>query len=57
MIYFTLKTLFLNCFFDFSVMQQKGRIRKIRLSPKPMTSQSVKQTIGIHILPNISISQ
>ena len=38
-------------------MQKKGFIRKIRLISKSMTSQPGKQTISIHILPNISRSK
>ena len=33
---------------------KKGLIRKVRLTSKFMTSQLGKQTIAIHILPNIS---
>ena len=35
-------------------MWENGLIRKIRLISKFMTSQSGKQTIAIHIIPNIS---
>ena len=35
----------------------KGLIRKLRLILKFMTSQTGKQTITIHILPNISRSK
>ena len=38
-------------------MYEKGSIRKIRLISKFMASQPGKQTIGIHILPNISRSK
>ena len=38
-------------------MYKSGLIRKIRLILKFMTSQPGKQTIGIHILPNISRSK
>ena len=42
---------------DYSVMQQNNLIRKIRLISNSMASQSGKQTIVIHILPNISRSR
>ena len=35
-------------------MYKNGLIRKVRLILKFMTSQPGQQTIGIHILPNIS---
>ena len=38
---------------DFLVFWQNGLIRKIRLTSKFMTSQPDKQTIVIHVLPNI----
>ena len=38
-------------------MWENGLIRKLRLSSKFMTSQLGKQTIAIHILPNISQSK
>ena len=38
-------------------MQKNGLIRKIRLISKFLTSQYGKQTIAIHILPNISRSK
>ena len=38
-------------------MQKKGLIRKIKLISKFMASQPVKQTIAIHLLPNISRSK
>ena len=38
-------------------MQKNSLIRKIRLISKFMTSQPGKQTIAIHILPNISRSR
>ena len=50
-IYFTRH---LNFCLDFLVMQKNGLIRKIRSISKFMTSQSGKQTIAIHMLPNIS---
>ena len=57
--YFTLKALvvlkifkFLSQLFDH--VEKNGLIRKIRLIFKFMTSQSGKQAITIHILPNIS---
>ena len=42
---------------DFLVIQKNGLIIKIRLISKFMTSKSGKQTIAIHILPNISRSK
>ena len=41
----------------FSSCGQNSLIRKIRLISKSMTSQPGCQTIGIHILPNISRSK
>ena len=38
-------------------MCKNGLIRKIRLISKFMTSQPGKQTIAVHILPNISKSK
>ena len=38
-------------------MQNNSLIRKKRLIPKFLTSDSGKQTIAIHILPNISRSK
>ena len=38
-------------------MYKNGLIRKVRLFSKFMTSQAGKQTIAIHILPNISRSK
>ena len=35
-------------------MQKNGLIRKIRLISKCMTPQPGKQTIAMHILPNIN---
>ena len=35
-------------------MQKNGLMRKIRMISKLITSQTGKQTIAIHILPNIS---
>ena len=37
--------------------RKNGLIRKIRLTSELMTSQPGLQTIGIHILPNISQSK
>ena len=55
--YFTSKTLsilkYLSFFLDFLVFYQNGLIRKIRLISKFMTSQPGKQTMVIHVLPNI----
>ena len=42
---------------DFLAIQKSCLIRKIKLVSKLMTSQPGKQTIAIHILPNISISK
>ena len=50
--YFTSKTLYLSFSLDFSVLQQNGLTRNIRLISKFMTSQPGKQTIVIHVLPN-----
>ena len=50
-------SMYLNFCHDFSVMQKNGLIRKIRLISKFMTSQTGKQTIGIHMLLNISRSK
>ena len=59
--YFTLKlysfSRYLNFCLDFLVMYKNGLIRKIRLISKFMTLQSGKQTIAMHILPNISRSK
>ena len=38
-------------------MYESGLIRKVRLIPKFMTSSTGKQTITMHILPNISRSK
>ena len=46
--YFALKVLF--------ILQKNDLIRKIKLILNFMMSQSGKQTIAIHILPNISQS-
>ena len=40
--------------FKIFVLKKNGLIRKIRLISKFMTSQPVKQTIAMHMLPNIS---
>ena len=48
---------YLDFCLDFSVMQQNNLIRKIRLISNSMASQPGKQTIVIHILPNISKSR
>ena len=45
---------YLNVCLDSFVMLKNGLIRKIRLILKFMTSQPGKQTISMHILPNIS---
>ena len=58
--HFTLKSLFvLKIFniFEFLVTYRDGLIRKISLISNFMTSQAEKQTITIHILPNISRSK
>ena len=39
---------------DFLIIYKNGLIRKIRLVLKLMTSQLGRQTVAIHILPNIS---
>ena len=55
--YFILDALFvLKIFKMFLVMWEFGLIKKLRLISKFMTSQPGKQTITIHILPNISRS-
>ena len=55
---FKLLSIWSNCqIADNLVMQKTGLIRKIRLISKFMTSQLVKQTIAMHILPNISRSK
>ena len=55
---FKLLSIWSNCqIADNLVMQKNGLIRKIRLISKFMTSQLVKQTIAMHILPNISRSK
>ena len=43
--------------FDFQVKQNNGLIRKIQLISKFMTSQSGKQAITIHILPNTTTNK
>ena len=48
---------YFNFYLEFLAMQQNGLIRKVRLIPNFMTSQTVQQTIGIHILTNISRSK
>ena len=48
---------YLNFCLDFLIKYKNGLIRKIRLISKLMTSQPGKQTITIHILPNISRSK
>ena len=48
---------YLNFCPDFLVMYKNGSIRKIRLISKFMMSEPGKQTIAIHILPNISRSK
>ena len=59
--YFTLKVLsffrFSIFFLTFLAMQENGLIRKIRLISKLMASQTGKQIIMRHILPNISRSK
>ena len=42
---------------EFLIMQQNNLMRKIKLISNFMTSQPGKQTIVIHILPNISRSK
>ena len=46
---------YLRFFLDFLIMYKDGLIRKVRLISKLMTSQPIKKTIAIHILPNISL--
>ena len=48
---------YLNFCLDFLVIYQNGLIKKIRLISKFLTSQLDKQTIVIHIFPNISKSK
>ena len=48
---------YLNFCLHFLVIYQNGLIKKIRLISKFLTSQLDKQTIVIHILPNISKSK
>ena len=59
--YFTLRAFlfskYLSFCLDFLVMKKNSLIRKIKLISKFMTSQSGKQTIAIHILPNTSRSK
>ena len=57
--YFILKALYILKIFvmTFWLCRKSGLIRKIRLTSKVMTSQHGLQTIGIHILPNISQSK
>ena len=57
--YFNLKVLFVNIsiFVLTLVMLKNGLIRKIRLISKFMLPQPRKQTIAIHILPNIPRSK
>ena len=38
-------------------MWENGLIRKLRIIPKFMTSQTGKQMVTIHILPNIARSK
>ena len=45
---------YLNFCLEFLIMQENSLIKKIRLILKFMTSQPGKQTIAIHMLPNIS---
>ena len=45
---------FLNFILTFWFMLENDLTRKLKLISKLMTSQSVKQTITIHIFPNIS---
>ena len=42
---------------DFWSCRKNGLIRKIRLTPKFVTSQPGSQTIALHILPDISQSK
>ena len=53
---FFLFTRCLNYCLDFLIIQKKGLRRKIRLISKFMTLQPEKETIVIHVLPNISRS-
>ena len=59
--YFTLRALFFPKIFKFLSQifghVEEGLITKIRLVSKFMTSQPWKQTITIHILPNMSRSK
>ena len=59
--YFILKVFlfsrYLNFCLNFSVIEKNGLVGKIRLISKFKTSQPGKQTIPIHILPNISRSK
>ena len=48
---------YLNFCLDFLVLQKDDLIRKIMLISKFVMSQPGKQTIAIHILPNISTSK
>ena len=48
---------YFNFCLDILIVQKKGLIGKIRLISKFMMSQSGKQTIAVHILPNISRSR
>ena len=48
---------YLSFCLNFLDMYQNGLIQKIRLISNFMTSQTGKQTIVIHILPNISRSK
>ena len=48
---------YLNFCLDFLVIYQNGLIKKMRLISKFLTSQLDKQTIVIHIFPNISKSK
>ena len=59
--YFHIKALFVlkysNFCLDFSFMLKNGLIRKIKSISRIMTWQPGKQTIAIHIPPNISRSK
>ena len=59
--YFHIKALFVlkysNFCLDFSLMLKNGLIRKIKSISRFMTWQPGKQTIAIHIPPNISRSK
>ena len=59
--YFILEALFVlemfKFYLDFLVNYKYGLVRKIRLFSNFMMSQPRKQTIVIHILPNISRSK